>query len=244
MVDVMRRGVGDAGCRVNRISGWVAQMFDLKSSRWVFGVIALLSWLAPLTSAFGQTQAALWRAQDIEFVYRSQASLFDCNVLRLKVLQVVAELGAHGGTRVEPISCHVARAAEVPSQLAALQIRIVSPALATTAAKDAALQGEGRRALLDRLGVESHPTGEFPAVWREVDVARASLTNFGREDCELLRQLRVQVLSKLAIRVLAHDRSCSAQRLRRPMLKVAVLLPAAVETVGLLGPKGRLGPQG
>jgi hypothetical protein len=63
---------------------------------------------------------------------------------------------------------------------------------------------------------------------------RAGAAKFDSEDCELLRQLREQVLSKLAVRVLARDRSCSMQRLRRPTLKVAVLVPASSETLGRL----------
>ena len=188
----------------------------------------LLSSIA-MSVAHAHTQAAFWRSQDVRFVYRGQETIYDCEVLQQKVRQVLGEVGAHVGTRIEPIGCHVTRAADVPAQLATLQIRIVSPALATEKIEQESARFESQRALLERLGVQIASEGEFAADWRDVDVVRAGSGIFDGSDCELLRQLREQVLSKLAVKVLAQDRRCSVQRLRQPTLKVAVLMPASAE---------------
>jgi hypothetical protein len=207
---------------------------SLASSGPRISCIVVALWLGPTIAitASAHTQAAFWREQELRFVYRGHDAFYDCGALRLKVLQVLGELGAHVSTRVDPITCHATSSAQVSSQLAMLQIRIVSPAVATAELKREASRLESRRLLLERLGIAAESQAEFPADWRSVDVAGARSMKFGSEDCELLRQLREQVLSKLALKVLAHDRSCSIQRLRRPTLKVAVLMPTAREQWG------------
>lgn len=193
-----------------------------------FAICATLTaGLLAAAAAAAHTQAAYWRTQDIKFVYRGQSSLYDCASLRIKVQQVLGEIGAQVGTRVDPLGCHISNFA-VPTQIATLQIMIVSPAPATSELEQELARLEGRRELLERLGAKPPPTEEFPAGWQDVDIARTSTARFGSVDCELLRQLREQVLSKLAVRVLAYDRTCSTQRMRPPKLTVAVLVPAGV----------------
>lgn len=186
---------------------------------------ALMMGLLFAAAANAHTQAAYWRTQDIKFVYRGQSSLYDCVSLRNKVARVLGEIGAQVGTRIEQLSCHISHS-EAPSQLATLRITIVSPAPATTELKQELASLASRRALLERVGAAAPSTEEFAADWQDVDVARTSAARLGSEDCDLLRQLREQVLSKLAVRVLTYDRTCSTQRLRPPKLKVAVLVPA------------------
>ena len=182
-----------------------------------------------MSAAHAHAQAAFWRMQDMRFVYRGQETIYDCEVLQLKVQQVLGKVGARIGTHVEPIGCHVTRTADVPAQMATLQIRIVSPALASDEREQESARFESQRALLERLGVPTASTSEFPADWRDIDVVRAGAAKLDGGDCELLLQLREQVLSKLAVKVLAQDRRCSIQRLRQPTLKVAVLMPASGE---------------
>lgn len=196
-----------------------------------FSLQAAVLWLAASSVAQAHTQAAFWRSQDVRFVYRGQETIYDCDVLRQKVRQVLGEIGAHIGTRVEPAGCHFTSAADVPVQIATLRIRIVSPALASTQHEHESGRLESRRELLERLGVQVESAREFPADWRNIDVVRGA-AKFDRSDCELLRQLHEQVLSRLAVKVLAQDRRCSVQRLRQPTLKLAVLMPAAGEAVG------------
>jgi hypothetical protein len=195
--------------------------------------VALLIGLIASIAVNAHSQVAFWRVQDIKFVYNGHTSLYGCEALRDKVLTVVAELGAHVSTRIEMLSCHIARS-EVPSQLATFQLRVVSPALATSESKNESQNLQSRRVLLEKLGAPVEQAEAFPANWRELDVARMRAAKFGYEDCELLRQLREQVLSKLAVKVIAHDRSCSVQRLRRPRLEVAVLVPASADKIGQL----------
>ena len=196
-----------------------------------FSLQAAVLWLAASSVAQAHTQAAFWRSQDVRFVYRGQETISASPVLRQKVRQVLGEIGAHIGTRVEPAGCHITRAADMPAQMATLRIRIVSPALASAHQHQESAKLQSRRILLERLGVQMEPAHEFPADWRNVDVVRGT-AKFDSGDCELLRQLREQVLSKLAVKVLAQDRRCSVQRLRQPTLKVAVLMPASGEASG------------
>jgi len=190
-------------------------------------LLAILAMSIAGSAAHAHQQVAFWRSQDVRFVYRGQATIYDCEALRQKIRQVLSEIGAHIGTRVEPVGCHVTRAADVPAQMASFQIRVVSPAPASTHIEQERAKLDSRRALLGRLGVATESAHEFPADWRSVDVVRSGAVRFDGSDCELLRQLREQVLSKLAVKVLAQDRRCSMQRLRLPTLTVAVLVPSA-----------------
>ena len=179
--------------------------------------------------AHAESQRALWKTQQIRFVYRGYTTMYACSVLEAKVRQILGALGAQDGTKVDAQHCNVVHAASTAAmQTASLQIDVVSAAPATPELKNTLASQSSRRELLSRLGVEQATADEFPAEWHGVDVASLRQIRLTAGDCELIRQLRDQVFPKLAIQVIASDRSCSLapHRLREPRLKVLALLPA------------------
>lgn len=171
---------------------------------------------------------AVWMSQDIRFIYRSQQTLYQCETLAHKVASVLRSVGAHPRTSIRFDRCNIV---QVPgaagSQLATMRIHLLSPAPATAEARAALAKTLARAELLERLGAQRAPSDEFLAAWRTVDVVEHSQADLVSADCELLEQLNAQVLSKLAIRVLESDRSCSSSphRLRKPVLKLLALTP-------------------
>lgn len=171
-------------------------------------------------------QSAVWHSQELRFDYRGTMTLYDCDALVHKVRQILVALGAHRRSRVEPIVCHVVHLPSVSTQTASMRITVTSP-VPEDLAKPSPGE-ESRRQLLAHLGVQPEPHGELVAAWQDVDVAAIRPLRLSAADCELLRQLRKHVLDHLAVRVVAADQSCSSSPhyLRRPVLKVAALLPA------------------
>jgi hypothetical protein len=71
----------------------------------------------------------------------------------------------------------------------------------------------------------------FPAAWRTVTI---SGTKLGGGDCELLRQLRQQVLSKLSVRIVTDNlEQCSTVFARgvAPRLIVRALIAESVDRI-------------
>jgi hypothetical protein len=185
--------------------------------------LAILFTLTVAPAAQCEGVYALWRSQEIQFVYRGYTTVYACDALGLRVRQVLGAVGALEGTRVRTLGCN----ANWPFASASLQISVVSPALSTAELKDEIAKDSSRRALLDRLGVQREPAEEFPALWQSVDLSRDRRLKLESSDCELLQQLREQVFPKLAIKVLAKSAACatSSHRFRRPALEVLALMP-------------------
>lgn len=183
----------------------------------------VLPWVAR-----GETEHGLWKSQQIEMLYRGRITMYDCDVLRHKVQQVLGTIGAHESTEVNTTNCsNLLLSANSSVQVATLHISIVSPARVTPQLRAELARDWSRQELLDRLGAKHVPSEEFPVYWRSVDVAGDERLKLTARDCELLQQLRKQVLPKLAVKVMARDSHCSTspQRLRAPRLKIMALMP-------------------
>jgi hypothetical protein len=189
---------------------------------------ALLSLFAIAAAARGESEQALWRTQEINFTYHGYTTIYDCRTLSTKVSQLLFAAGARQGTSIRAESCAVMQPfGGAPTQMASMRINVTSPTLATAEAESDLARDSGRRALLNRLGVQSVPSAAFPAFWGSLDLARIDRANFRASDCELLQQIADQVLPKMAITV-ENMNSCSMSphRLSKPTLKVLALLPA------------------
>lgn len=176
--------------------------------------------------ASADTARALWVAQETRFVYRSQLTLYECASIREKVADILDALGARQAT-VHLQSCSIAPASiGTPSQLVSMQIQVVHAAPATAELRAALAKQQSRCELLERLGARTLAPEEFVAVWRDVDLVAERSLRLTSADCELLTQLREQVLPKLAVKVVASNRTCSQtpHRLRKPTFKVLALM--------------------
>ena len=192
-------------------------------SSWSVALGTLVAMAIPLV-ARSEIPHAVWRLQEIPFVYHGYATRYSCAALQVKLKQVLGAVAAHDSTTIRPLSCSMVGAS---SQIASMQISVVSaaPLDADTQAEVAARSS--RQALLDRLGVHRELDQEFPAQWRDVDLARQ--LKFESGDCELLRQIGDQVLSHLAVKFIA-EAPCpiTPRRFTQPRLKVQALAPLSI----------------
>ena len=191
----------------------------------VLGVLLCFA-IAPLARA--EPQPAAWRVQDVRFVYRGSMTIYDCVHLGLKVRQILDAVGVHESTRIQTESCNVLQpAGGAPTQVVSMRIHLAAPAFATAELKAEQASASARNELLERLGAQRLSASEFAAVWVERDLSNTRGLKMSAGDCELLQQVREQLLSRLAVQVIGRERSCSSSphRLRRPVLKVLALVP-------------------
>lgn len=194
-----------------------------------YRVLGVLLGFAVAPLAFGEAQVAMWKAQDVRFIYRGYVTTYSCEILGRKIRHVLHAVGAHEVTTVRTESCNILQPlGAAPTQTASLRINLMSPAAASDELRSELDRNRGRAELLERFGIRPISNEDFRARWVERDIARESGIRFDAGDCELLQQLREQVLTKLAIKILTHDRSCSRSphRLRKPTLKVLALIAA------------------
>lgn len=194
---------------------------------------ALLAMVLPLTASSEIPRAAshaIWRVQEIPFVYQSFQTRYDCNALRMKVKRVLGAIAVHDSTTIRPIGCSMVGES---AQIASMEISVISAAPLTESASAELQARSSKQALLDRLGVRQELGQEFPAQWRDFDLARE--LRFEAGDCEFLRQLGDQVLSRLAVKVVAIDGPCpvTPRRFKQPRLKVQAFVPVSVDVGGL-----------
>jgi hypothetical protein len=185
-------------------------------------IAAMLTWAT--SARADHVVPAVWKKQAVSFVYRGGASVHTCGGLRSQLRVLLDALGAQEGTTITTIECDDSALAHEVSLV------IVSPFEADAAALVAPPLRDATEALAARVRGERSPEtlATFPARWKTVSFANAMRLRLSPADCELLRQLRREVMPKLAVRVL-HDKVRCQSELgsgHRPQLIVAALVAA------------------
>lgn len=150
------------------------------------GGVALLMFQAP--AAVAQPSDAVaevnaqWQAYDLSFHYFGLTTYYTCTGLEDRLEHLLRQMGAHSDIRVRATGClgpdDISR-----SQLVRIRARMpVAPA------------GEGGDA--------------FTANRRVISLKTQSLSNQGAASCELLEQVRDQLLPKLNIQLVKDDLQC------------------------------------
>lgn len=160
---------------------------------------------------------AVWKAQRLEFYYRSLDTLYTCVGLEEKTKVILRQLGARGRIALRHIGCRDF------SRLVRLEVLIESPFVATPETIRDITTYDSEDALIARVRGVSLPSPEdlerFPAVWKTVTF---------RGDCALLQQLRQQIMSKMSVQMLKDiKRSICSQA--SPRLAVMALVPSSGE---------------
>jgi hypothetical protein len=214
--------------------------FNSRVGRWSVALSAALSafgalpWAAHAANTFSATDFAgadiahaVWRQQEIPFVYQGYNTRYSCDALQLKVKQVLGAVAVHDSTTITPTGCSMIGPT---SQIASMQISIVSAAPLNDATRAEFTARSSQQELLDRLGVRQELGQEFVAQWREVDIARQ--LRFEAGDCEFLRQFGDQVLSRMAVKVIASEGPCAVTppRFKQARLKVRALAPVSIDS--------------
>ena len=166
---------------------------------------------------------AIWLPQVVSFTYQADKMFYSCNSLWQKVTGILAHLGARRTAPAQRISCHDF------AHTVRLQIALESPAEATPANLLAMTDYDSKDMLVARLRGKQLPSAgdipHFPATWTTLSLRNAEMS-LTAGDCELVHQLREQVLPKLSIEVLNEPARCTPVLSRSrlpPKMKVRAL---------------------
>jgi hypothetical protein len=167
---------------------------------------------------------AVWKKQEISFVYRGGASVHTCGGLSSQLRTLLTALGAHATTTITLIDCDDAS----PAHEVALVI--ASPFAATSESPELLSAPDATERLVARVRGETIPEtpATFPARWKTISFANAMRLRLTPGDCELLRQLQRDVMPKLSVRVVRDKMRCQSDfgSGNRPQLVVAALVAA------------------
>lgn len=147
--------------------------------------------------------AAAWQPLVVKFEYRAGGTLYMCRSLQRKVERVLRQIGARDRARFIRFYCGDL------SPVVSAEIALMVPIEATAENLRRLTDFDGKEVLIARLQGRALPADLplFSAVWRTISL---SSMQFTRGDCELLQQLRQQVLPKLSIRIVSDNlQQCS-----------------------------------
>ncbi|AMN46701.1 hypothetical protein ACG33_06245 [Steroidobacter denitrificans] len=171
------------------------------------GVLSAAQGTATEKPAFAAVQA-IWKEQEIDFNFQSFTTFYSCSSLEDRIEYIFRGLGAQVTARVRDIACPFSVA-----RMPRVHIHLRSPVEATPAALAEYEKGHSKRVLVARVrgeqAEESAEMARFPAVWKTVTLSRGPL-GLDSGDCELVRELRRKVFSKLAVRIVQDDTRCSS----------------------------------
>jgi hypothetical protein len=142
---------------------------------------------------------AVWRAQRLTFQYRSEGTMYRCDLLEHKVRRILAQLGARDPMNIRRVFCRdFARAVQ-------LEVIMESPVVATPENIREITQYDSEDELIARVRGVALPSAEdlerFPAVWTSIAIQRAPKVHLDAEDCALVQQLRRQILPKMSVQI-------------------------------------------
>jgi hypothetical protein len=181
------------------------------------------------SAADAQPTAAVWKIQSFAFNYSGVATSYSCGALRKRVRSILMRMGAHESIEVRTIGCYDL------SEFAMLQITMASPVEATPENVQALTQYDAKDELIARVRGETLAGAadleRFAAEWRTIALARDKQLKLAPGDCELVEQLRRDVLPRMSVRVLDDGLRCSRAfgSYTRPQLTVSALVRTAVD---------------
>ncbi|MBI2993960.1 MAG: hypothetical protein HYY48_07270 [Gammaproteobacteria bacterium] len=157
------------------------------------------------TAAFADALPGTWQAKQARFHFAGFTSQYTCDGLRSKVKVLLRSLGARDDVTIRG-GCG-GKSFNEPQQSHNVVIGFSIPVLA---------EGQGL------------PGETFPAEWREVRWRANSPSGLDPGDCELVEQLREQVLTLFNPRDMKDESVCVPHQLNTgdPDLRMTILVPA------------------
>lgn len=168
--------------------------------------------------------AAVWKMQQLTFEYRGSSTFYSCRSLRDKLKVILIGVGAREGMDLGSYAC------DETSGIARFQIRFESPVVATPENVIAITTHDSREELVARVNgthlENAVDVQRFAAVWRTVSFARDREMKLAPGDCELVEQVRRQILPQLSIQIVRDNVRCSAAfgNISPPRLTVSALM--------------------
>jgi hypothetical protein len=158
------------------------------------------------TSAAAQTasEPAVWTPRELSFVYLGLTAQYSCDGLRDRVTDVLLQLGARRDLEVRESSCV---SIGQPDAFPGVRIRmnVLQPAVGHSAA--------------------AGPSA-VPAHWKRIDLA-STRSSIGSAECELLEQVRTEILPLFATRNVEYGSNCQPHQVQlgAAWLRAEVLVP-------------------
>jgi hypothetical protein len=169
---------------------------------------------------------AVWKPQRATFNFMGQTTRYACDELERRLREVLVVLGAHEEMHIDRRECS-------PYTGMRLHITFMSPIEATPDNVRALTTFDSEDQLVARLRGIELPTAEdvlpFPAEWQAISLSRDQRLNLRAGDCELMEQIRRQLLPRFATRDVSKRLVCSPGNLsaRPPPLNVSALVASA-----------------
>jgi hypothetical protein len=171
-----------------------------------------------------QIVEAVWKVQSLSFAYSGYATVYTCGALLDKVRDILQSLGARDTLRIRSMGC-----SDMMTH-GRMEITLESPVEATPENIEALTTYDSKQELVARVRNEHLASAEdvqrFPATWKTISMTRDRSLKLGPSDCELVEQLRRDVLPHMSIRVDYERLRCSAVfgNIGQPQLRVAALV--------------------
>jgi hypothetical protein len=173
--------------------------------------------------------AAVWQPQIVKFEYRAGNTLYTCRSLQRKIERILLQVGARERARFRRFYC-----GEL-SHMVSAEIAVMTPLEATDENLRRLTDYDSQEILIARVQGQRLPGATdlqvFPAAWKRMTLPGM---RFGHGDCDLLQQLRQQVLPKLAVRIVSSNlEQCSTVIGKgvAPHLVVQALIAESVDRV-------------
>jgi hypothetical protein len=156
---------------------------------------------------------AVWKPQRVTFSFISTTTFYSCGELEHRLRSVLIVLGAHEDMVVDRRQC-------APDRGMSLHFTFMSPIEATSENVRALTTFATEEQLIARLKDIKLPEAEdlrrFPAEWQSVSLSSDRRLRLRASDCELMEQIRRQLLSHLQLRKVSRRLVCSHGNFARP----------------------------
>lgn len=199
----------------------------LKRLLWTFAIAA-----APVAAVLANSApapenvTAVWKAQQVNFEYRGYSTAYSCRSLEDKLTMILLTVGAREDVQLRSYVC------DEQLGIARFQVAMQSPVVATEANIREITSHDSKDELVARVNggklASAADLERFPAVWKKVSFSRDRNLRLERGDCELVQQLRRQILPRMSVQVVKDNLRCSSSlgNVGPPRLTVSALVPA------------------
>jgi hypothetical protein len=166
---------------------------------------------------------AVWMEREVRVTYMAFTSFYSCRGLRDKVTWVLEQLGARPGFSVTTRGCVEVTGPEV---MPAVRIVGALPVEATPEVLAELASGTAKRELAARATGKALPetggTDRFRAVPRRVEFTSRPGGSLEDGDCELIEQLRDQVMVPLGAKIIENEVRCVPRQVRPGAVRLTV----------------------
>ena len=176
--------------------------------------------------AEGESVQAVWKPQQVNFEYRGYSTTYSCRGLQDKLEVILLSVGAREDVQLNDYAC------DEQIGIARFQILLQSPVVASEENLRELTTYDAKGELIARVNGEQLPSAadlpRFTAVWKTVSFARDRRMRLERGDCELVQQLRRQILTRMSVHVVKDNVRCSSAmgNIGPPRLTVSALVRA------------------